>query len=230
MNFKKLIKLLVIIPITFISGSPNNDQKAVQTRKLYCGGPLFNNKDLIGNLYFAEALFKVSKGRYTCHLPQVFEQQRSINVAIIKNADLRHVRDADGGLFNLDGAELDSGSVVEFIQAKSLDKPAVILRSDFRAGGDAYKYGGDPWNIMISNYPRTKIIIVQNILSKYQEVHHKHNANPHEVATDLSNYLAQQVVPALDYVFGLPKLPLPKGLTEKQVYDWYNTFNNLNAE
>lgn len=230
MNFKKLIKLLVIIPITFISGSPNNEQKAIQTRKLHCGGPLFNNKDLIGNLYFAEALFKVSKGRYTCNLPQIFEEQRSINVGIIKNADLKNLRDADGGLFNFDGNDLDSGSVVEFIQSKSLDKPTVILRSDFRTGGDAYKRGGDPWNLMISNYPRTKIIIIQNILAKYQELHNKHNADPHKVATDLSEYLAQQVVSALDYVFASSKLPLPKGMTEKQVYDWYNTFNNLNAE
>ena len=40
--------------------------------------------------------------------------------------------------------------------AKFLNKPAVIFRSDFRLGGDSPKTY--PWNLMLNNYPKTKII------------------------------------------------------------------------
>ena len=57
-------------------------------------------------------------------------------------------------LFNFDGSDLDSGTVAEYMYAKTLDIPAVILRTDFRHGGDQ-EPEGNPWNIMVSFYPRT---------------------------------------------------------------------------
>ena len=41
--------------------------------------------------------------------------------------------ECDLALFNFDGTELDSGTVVEFILAKFLDVPSVIMRSDLRS-------------------------------------------------------------------------------------------------
>jgi len=79
---------------------------------------------------------------------------------------LKEVVKADLILLNFDGTELDSGTVIEFLFAKALDIPAVILRSDFRAAGDQER--GDPWNLMCSGYPRTRSVSL-NAMSWYQE-------------------------------------------------------------
>ena len=55
---------------------------------------------------------------------------------------------------------LDSGTVVEFVYAKLLDIPAVILRTDFRGGGDQ-DTDGDAWNLMVSFYPRTRNVTLE---------------------------------------------------------------------
>ena len=65
--------------------------------------------------------------------------------------------ECDLALFNFDGSELPPGAVVEYMYAKMLDIPAVILRTDFRGGGDQ-DADGDPWNLMASFYPRTRIL------------------------------------------------------------------------
>ncbi len=54
----------------------------------------------------------------------------------IRNVDLKHVMTSDMAIFNFDGANLDSGTVVEFIYAKMLDVPCVLLRTDFRSAGE----------------------------------------------------------------------------------------------
>jgi len=60
---------------------------------------------------------------------------------------------ADIILARFDGAELDSGTVLEFAVAKSLGKPTLILRSDFRR---LYSTGlSEPYNLMVKNWPRT---------------------------------------------------------------------------
>ena len=126
-----------------------------ETFSIYFAGDLFNHKDLIGNLLLSDAIEKNSSGRYICVVPQHLEQStdRSID---IRNNDLSEIVKADLILLNFDGTELDSGTVIEFLFAKALDIPAVILRSDFRAAGDQER--GDPWNLMCSGYPRTRII------------------------------------------------------------------------
>lgn len=68
-------------------------------------------------------------------MPQLLEQSTERSEDICNN-DLKQVHDCDLALFNFDGTELDSGTVVEFMYAKFLDKPSVILLSDFRSGGD----------------------------------------------------------------------------------------------
>ena len=135
------------------------------THSIYFAGDLFNHKDLIGNLLLSEAIEKESAGRYLCVVPQHLEQSTNRSIDI-RNSDLREVVKADLILLNFDGTELDSGTVIEFLFAKVLDIPAVILRSDFRAAGDQKR--GDPWNLMCSGYPRTRRVSL-NAMSWYQE-------------------------------------------------------------
>ena len=78
----------------------------------------------------------------------------------IRNQDLKQVMACDLALFNFDGTDLDSGTVVEFMMAKVLDIPSVLLRSDFRASGDQEREGDD-WNLMCSFYPRSKKVQFQ---------------------------------------------------------------------
>ena len=129
--------------------------------RVYFAGDIFNHKDLVGNLLLADAIKSVSDGRYHCILPQNLEQTtgRSID---IRNQDLLEVMRADLLILNFDGTELDSGTVVEFLYAKSLDVPCVVLRTDFRSGGDE-EIGGNPWNLMCSGYPRTEVMTLNGM-------------------------------------------------------------------
>ena len=136
-----------------------------QKYSIYFAGDLFNHKDLIGNLLLSEAIEKNSAGRFVCVVPQHLEQSTNRSIDI-RNNDLSEVVKADLILLNFDGTELDSGTVIEFLFAKALDIPAVILRSDFRSAGDQER--GDPWNLMCSGYPRTRTIKL-NSMTWYQE-------------------------------------------------------------
>jgi nucleoside 2-deoxyribosyltransferase len=136
-----------------------------EENSVYFAGDLFNHKDLTGNLLLAEAIETESTGRYVCVLPQHLEQSTSRSIDI-RNNDLSKIVSADLILVNFDGTELDSGTVIEFLFAKALDVPAVILRSDFRSAGDQER--GDPWNLMCSGYPRTGKVTL-NAMAWYQE-------------------------------------------------------------
>ena len=136
---------------------------------IYFAGDLFNHKDLIGNLLLSEAIEKESSGSYLCVVPQHLEQSTNRSIDI-RNSDLSEIIKADLILLNFDGTELDAGTVVEFLFAKALDIPAVILRSDFRAAGDQER--GDPWNLMCSGYPRTRKVSL-NAMSWYQDAWNK---------------------------------------------------------
>ena len=126
---------------------------------VYFASELFSLKHLIGNAYLAEAIYEKSHGKYLCVLPQNLEPRRA-TAQSIRDTDIRALLSADLALFNYDGTELDSGTVIEFMFAKFADIPAVILRSDFRLGGDQ---AGDPWNLMSSNYPRTETVVVNSM-------------------------------------------------------------------
>ena len=122
---------------------------------VYFAGALFDHKDLAGNALLADQIQEVSGGRYRCVVPQDLEQ-RGVGPMAIRDQDLKAVMECDLALFNFDGSELDSGTVVEYMYAKMLDIPAVILRTDFRHGGDQSP-DGDPWNLMASFFPRTRV-------------------------------------------------------------------------
>lgn len=135
------------------------------TYTVYFAGDLFDHKHLAGNELLAGAVDRRSGGRYACVLPQKLEQATG-RMVDIRNQDLMQVMACDLGLFNFDGADLDSGTVVEFMMAKMLDIPSVLLRSDFRASGDQEREGDD-WNLMCSFYPRSRKVQF-NAMAWYQ--------------------------------------------------------------
>ncbi|MEM9058500.1 MAG: nucleoside 2-deoxyribosyltransferase, partial [Pseudomonadota bacterium] len=106
-----------------------------QALSVYFAGALFSHKDLIGNALVAAAVDRLSDGRYRCLVPQDLEQS-SGRAMDIRDQDLRAVIESDLAIFNFDGTDLDSGTVVEFVTAKQLDLPSVLVRSDFRLAGD----------------------------------------------------------------------------------------------
>lgn len=122
--------------------------------KIYFAGDLFDHKHITGNLLLAQQIEKLSNNVYKCILPQDWEGA-SLKTIDIRNRDIKSVIEADLVLFNFDGVDLDSGTVVEFMIAKMLDIPVVLLRTDCRNGG---YLGGEDWNLMASGYPRSTTI------------------------------------------------------------------------
>ena len=172
---------------------------------VYFAGALFNHKDLMGNAQLASSIERTSEGRYACILPQDLEQttRRAVD---IRNQDLKQVMTCDFALFNFDGTELDSGTVVEFMFAKFLDIPSVILRSDFRTSGDQGK-DGDDWNLMCSFYPRTRIVQV-NAIARYQQARGE-GSTLTEATQRFYRRIALVITESLDAV--RQESPLPKG-------------------
>lgn len=126
------------------------------TLRVYVAGPLFDLKHLEGNQRFADALEGRSGSRYKPILPQLLGASR--DPIAIRNSCLRALIASDVAVFQLDGAEPDSGTVVEFMLARLLDMPSILIRTDFRVGGDQAE-AGEPWNLMLSGWPRTASVI-----------------------------------------------------------------------
>lgn len=181
---------------------------------VYLAGELFDHKHLAGNWLLAEAIAHHSNHKFRCLLPQDLEQT-SNRTTDIRNQDLKAVLTSDLILLHFDGTDLDSGTVVEFIFAKLLDIPAVILRTDFRSAGD--QLGGDPWNLMCSGYPRTESLSL-NALAVYRSA--QQQANPER---DLMACYYQQIAPtivqALEKVLQQPSLGSDANQL-RQLYAW----------
>jgi len=168
-------------------------------------GALFNLKELAGNALMARAILQESHGRYRAVLPQDLDVDPAQTTAI-RDADLLALLGADVALFHFDGAELDSGTVVEFMVAKFADVPAVLLRTDFRRAGDSHS---DAWNLMLSGYPRTRQVIVHAM-----ELYHgqRHPERALEDAAELATHeTARRVIAAFDEVRAMPPV-LPDDL------------------
>jgi nucleoside 2-deoxyribosyltransferase len=123
---------------------------------VYAAGGLFTQHELTMNVLIKEAVWRFSDGRFELFLPQSRELQeldRPDIEAYIRNLDLLEVVKADIIIARFDGLELDSGTVVEFVVAKSLGKPTVILRCDFR--GLSGTGPETPYNLMVKSWPRT---------------------------------------------------------------------------
>src|ERR1041385_1656911 len=101
-------------------------KKAKRPFTVFLGGELFSLKHLIGNAWLAEAIYEKSHGKYRCLLPQDIVPRRRGGSRAIREQELRALVAADLGLFNYDGPDLDSGTVVEFMFAKFADIPSVL--------------------------------------------------------------------------------------------------------
>lgn len=183
---------------------------------IYFAGHLFDHKDLAGNALLASHIDEQSGGRYKCILPQDLEQ-RGIGPMGIRDQDLKAVMECDLAIFNFDGSELGSGAVVEYMYAKLLDIPTVILRTDFRHGGDQSP-DADPWNLMVSFYPRTRIKHLDG-LGWYQQSRAQ-GGDAAEVSARYHRRIADEAIRMLDEVRGIE--PVLEGGREAAlgVYRW----------
>lgn len=130
--------------------------KSAKSYTVYAAGGIFTQHDLATNVFIKDSVWRQSNGRFELVLPQSKELRdidRSDIAAHIRNIDLLQVVKADFFLARFDGLELDAGTVIEFMLAKFLGKPTVILRCDSRRLGAENL--DEPYNLMVKNWPRT---------------------------------------------------------------------------
>lgn len=199
-----------------------------KTYTYYHAGPLFSIGDLRTNVQLSSAIRRLSGGKFQPVLPQDLEQ-RDTTPHSIRDQDIKALLSCDLALFTYDGSELDSGTVVEYMVAKFADMPAVILRTDFRGGGDQGAHKGDPWNLMSSCWPRTVGVVIDSMMEYKTGLGPGLADQSMESAGDISiinqragdrliEVSAQRVVEAFDEVLPKPSR-LPKELRES-VYQW----------
>ncbi len=201
-------------------------KKEKSSYTVYLGGELFSLKHLIGNAWLAEAIYEKSQGRFRCVLPQDFYELRGRSARAIRDHNLRALIASDLALFNFDGSDLDSGTIVEFMFAKFADIPSVLLRTDVRNSGDSRN---GPWNLMVAGFPRTVTVLAPG-LSDYRLAlqrrqrprldHAVHLAGQHSSAAAqlVCEAVVTHCVRALERVFSMEPA-IPKHLRE-EVYQW----------
>lgn len=200
---------------------------------VYFAGELFSQKHLIGNSLLAKAIYDLSEGRLLPILPQDLEF-RSNTPQDIRDQDLLGLIQCDLALFHFDGAELDSGTIVEFMTAKFADIPSVILRTDFRNGGDQPN-GGEPWNLMCSAYPRTETVISSCLDTSAQSGHKRQTVENYDPELLENNLMAQSqavaataklVIDAFDKV--IQETPIITTGSHKAIYEQLQLFPGFN--
>lgn len=149
------------------------ENKEAQTDyiSVYLAGGIFTQFDITTNVEIKEAIWHQSQGKYLMTLPQSKELRdlASPNIAAyIRNADLAQVLRNDMIIARLDGLELDAGTLIEFMFAKFLGKPAVILRCDSRRLGSTNL--DDPYNLMVKNWPRTIEVHFDSLMNYIREI------------------------------------------------------------
>jgi nucleoside 2-deoxyribosyltransferase len=103
--------------------------------RIYFAGPLFTQAERAWNAWLGAAL---TAAGHTVFLPQVAVQSlATLEADAIFRLDVDGVASADAVLAILDGADPDSGTAFECGMAYALGIPVVVVRTDFRAGGDA---------------------------------------------------------------------------------------------
>lgn len=179
--------------------------------KIYFAGDLFDAKDLAGNLLFARAVEKYSEGRYKVMLPQNGECEIAERSAeSIRDADFELLFGCDLIVANFDGTDLDSGTVVEFCFAKMMDMPAVLLRTDFRSGGDETLPDNVPWNLMCASYPRTRTLVLNAMVFYHRSLAETCDAG--EILDSFYRDLALELIKSLDGVTEEPSWLTPEDL------------------
>jgi hypothetical protein len=167
---------------------------------VYFAGELFSLKHLVGNAALADAIARLSDGRFAVVLPQALED-RAMSARQIRDQDIVALLGCDLGIFNFDGPELDSGTVAEFMFAKFADIPSLLLRTDFRRGGDQ---GGDPWNLMMSFYPRTKTLCLDSL--EIYKLNLGRGMSPIKAGQSMVDSVAHAVVKELEMLSQFPPI------------------------
>ncbi len=207
-------------------GTTSSAADAAGPFTIYCAGGLFTQDELTTNILIKEAVWRLSGGKYRLFLPQSRELQeldRPDVEAYIRNTDLMEVIQADIILARFDGLELDSGTVIEFAVAKTLGKPAVILRCDLR------RYSGtglsEPYNLMVKNWPRTVEVRLNSyelwagLFAEERRGSQAGNSFQAKMTAELSiaeksvNEIARRVITGLDAVVKLGS-PFPPEIQE----------------
>ncbi|EXJ85826.1 hypothetical protein A1O1_06195 [Capronia coronata CBS 617.96] len=188
-----------------------------QTYTYYHAGPLFTIAELHTNVLLSQAINKQSSGKFIPILPQDLEQ-RDLSPHSIRDEDLRALLSSDLAMFTYDGAELDAGTVVEYMVAKMADIPTVILRTDFRGAGDQGKVG-DSWNLMSSFWPRTVAVALDAMVGYKTSLAMALSQGKETTGGELMiEDVAQKVIDAFEKVLKEPPR-LPKEVREG-VYQW----------
>ena len=103
--------------------------------RLYVAGPLFTQAERSWNERLAGAL---ERAGHDVFLPQTeVKGIASLQADAIFAGDVDGVRSAEAVVAIMDGADPDSGTCFEVGLAYALGLPIVLVRSDFRGGGDA---------------------------------------------------------------------------------------------
>ena len=103
--------------------------------QIYLAGPLFTQAERDWNLRLAE---QITSAGHAVFLPQTEVQAiATLDAGTIFRVDVNGVRGADSVVAVVDGADPDSGTSFEVGLAYALGIPIVLVRTDFRAGGDA---------------------------------------------------------------------------------------------
>ena len=183
-----------------------------RTLNIYFSGDLFDYKHLAGNAIIASTLSRLSDGRYRVLLPQ----DHCGEAGELRNRHLAALFSADAVIFNFDGSDLSPDTAAEFIYAKFLDIPAVLLRTDFRcAGGDR---DGDPWSPMCSGHPRCSKLCLNGM--KMYQAYNRPERTVEQVLRLFSEYLARQLIMKLDAAVRLPSLFRGDNPRAVGIYEW----------
>jgi nucleoside 2-deoxyribosyltransferase len=188
---------------------------------VYFAGEVFSSKHLVGNAALADAIAKASDMNFVCTLPQALED-RGLSAHDIRDQDFVTLIGSDLAIFNFDGPELDSGTVAEFLFAKFADIPCLLLRTDFRRGGDQ---GDDPWNLMVSFYPRTKTLCL-NSMELYKKALSL-GMSPVQAGQRLVEQVAVEAIKELELLSQSPPT-LSNELTEP-VFRWISKMPGFNS-
>jgi nucleoside 2-deoxyribosyltransferase len=194
---------------------------AIGMFSVYFAGELFSSKHLVGNAALADAIAKASNHSFICVLPQALDE-RNLNAKGIRDQDIVTLIGCDLAIFNFDGPELDSGTVAEFLLAKFADIPSLLLRTDFRRGGDQED---DPWNLMMSFYPRTQILCFSS-MDLYKKALIL-GMSPVEAGQNLLEQVAGEAVKGLELLSQSPPT-ISNDLTEP-VFRWISKMPGFNS-
>jgi len=188
---------------------------------VYFAGELFSSKHLVGNAALADAIAKGSNQNFICVLPQALEERNQC-AHDIRDQDIVTLIGCDLAIFNFDGPELDSGTVAEFLFAKFADIPSLLLRTDFRRGGDQ---GDDPWNLMISFYPRTQTLCLNSM--ELYKTSLSLGMSPVQAGQSLVEQVAVEAVKKLELLSQSP--PTISNEITEPVFRWISKMPGFNS-